>query len=107
MRSSRDSAYDISGRQGGQDHSLLLVAAMLVVFGLSMTNQVIPAFHEHNAIERDKAELESEISKVTREIERTQDEIEALDDPYHVASVLIHEYRYRRAPAKPAEDRVQ
>lgn len=96
MSSRRESLRE-SLRMEPRDYSLVVVAAMFVIFGLAFTNNVIPNYHEQHALEKRSAELKQQVEKARSENERIQDEIDALDDPYYQAEVLVRDWHYRRA----------
>ncbi len=97
MSSIRERVSD-SLRIPKRDMSVLVVAAMLAIFALAMINSIIPAYHEQQAMQDRKAELQTEVDGLAKEQDRLKDEIEALDDPYYIANWLIENYRYRMAP---------
>ncbi|MEZ5991572.1 MAG: hypothetical protein R3E76_04395 [Planctomycetota bacterium] len=96
MSSRRESLRD-SLRMESRDYSLVVVAVMFVIFGLAFTNAVIPNYHEQQALEKRRAELKQQVEKSRTENARLADEIEALDDPYYQAEILVREWHYRRA----------
>lgn len=96
MSSVRESIRE-SLRMQGRDYSLIAVAVMFVIFGLAMSNSVIPNYHEQQALEKRKAGLEQQVEDARAENDRSRDEIEALDDPYYMAQKLVEVYKYRYA----------
>ena len=98
MSSVRESIRE-SLRMQGRDYSLIAVAAMFAIFGLAMSNSVIPNYHEQHALEARKAELEQQVRDARAENARLEDEIEALDDPYYMAQWLRTHLGYRDVPA--------
>jgi cell division protein FtsB len=90
-----------SGRESlrieSRDYSLLAVAVMFVVFGLAVSNSVIPNYHEQQALEKRHAELKQQIQRTQAENLRIADEIEALDDPYYMAQTMIEKFGYTHA----------
>lgn len=98
MASMRESIRD-SLRMQGRDYSLIAVAVMFAIFGLAMSNSVIPNYHEQHALEARKTELEKQVQAARDENARLEDEIEALDDPYYMAQWLRSHLGYHDAPA--------
>ena len=88
-----------SVRMEGRDYSLIAVAVMFVIFGLGVSNSVIPNYHEQQALEKRRVELEQQVEKQKDENARIEDEIFALDDPYYMAQVLVEKFGYKHAPA--------
>lgn len=87
-------------RMESRDYSLLAVAAMFVIFGLAVSNSIIPNYHEQQSLERRRIELQRGVEAAKAENARIQDEIEALDDPYYMADWLRTKLGYRDAPAQ-------
>lgn len=89
-----------------RDYSLLVVAAMFVVFGLAVSNSVIPSYHEQEALAKRRAELQREVEAAKARNAERQSEIDALEDPYYIAQWMIERYHWRRAPqaATPQPD---
>ena len=95
--SSRRQSLRESLRMNTRDYSLIVVAAMFVIFGLAFTNNIIPNYHEQQALERRRAELKQQVEAAKGENDNIRDEIEALDDPYYQAEVLVRDFHYRYA----------
>lgn len=95
MDSSRESA-GLSGRRLGRDWSYLLVALMMVVFGLALSREVIPAWHELRAIEHRRAVLKQQVSAAVTRKALLMENIDAFDDPYYLAWHLRQHYGYRQ-----------
>ena len=87
-----------SARFEGRDYSLIAVAVMFVIFGLGVSNSVIPNYHEQQALETRKVDLQKMVEKQGAENARIQDEILALDDPYYMAQTLVEKFGYTHAP---------
>lgn len=90
-------------RMEGRDYSLIAVAVMFVIFGLGVSNSVIPNYHEQQALEKRKSELTKQVEKQKSDNARIEDEILALDDPYYMAQTLVEKFGYTHAPA-PVND---
>ncbi|MBZ0135396.1 MAG: hypothetical protein K8I27_03350 [Planctomycetes bacterium] len=86
-----------SMRMEGRDYSLIAVAVMFVIFGLGVSNSVIPNYHEQQALETRQVELQSLVDHQADENARIEDEIQALDDPYYMAQVLVEKFGYTHA----------
>ena len=97
MSSERKSIRE-SLRMEGRDYSLIAVAVMFVIFGLGVSNSVIPNYHEQHALEKRKAELKRNLQEAKDETAAIEDEIDALDDPYYMAQWLRSHLGYRDAP---------
>ena len=97
MDSARDSLAALNTRPG-RDWSFLVVALMMVVFGLALTRQVIPAWHEQRAIEHRRAVLIQQVDAAAARKAVMQENIDAFDDPYYVAWHLRQNYGYRPKP---------
>lgn len=98
MASSRDSGVH---QAESKDWSLLTVAAMLIAFGVVFSGQIIPSWHELQAVEKRRAELKQQLASAESRNESLRDEIDALQDPYYVAAVLLQEYNYQRVEETP------
>ncbi|MCB9933188.1 MAG: hypothetical protein H6841_07200 [Planctomycetes bacterium] len=85
-------------RMESRDYSLLAVAVMFVIFGLAVSNSVIPNYHEQQSLEKRKTELQRNVEAAKAENARIADEIEALDDPYYMADWLRTKLGYRDVP---------
>lgn len=81
-----------------RDYSLLMVAAMFVIFGLAVSNSVIPNYHEQQTLSKRRAELQREVEEAKARNAARQSEINALEDPYYIAQWMIERYHWRRAP---------
>lgn len=85
-----------------RDYSLLMVAAMFVIFGLAVSNSVIPNYHEQQTLAKRRAELQREVEEAKARNAARQSEINALEDPYYIAQWMIERYHWRRAPQPEA-----
>lgn len=85
-------------RMEGRDYSLIAVAVMFVIFGLGVSNSVIPNYHEQQSLETRKNQLVEQVQDQKDENARIQDETLALDDPYYMAEVLVEKFGYKHAP---------
>ena len=85
-------------RMEGRDYSLIAVAVMFVIFGLGVSNSVIPNYHEQQALESRRVELQKMVHAQEAENARIEDEIQALDDPYYMAQTLVEKFGYTHAP---------
>lgn len=85
----------------GRDYSLLAAAAALALFGIAFSQNIIPNYHEQAAIEKRRAELRVDLDKATQQVQALRDEVDALDDPYYQARVLIEKYGWRYGPPLP------
>ena len=74
---------------------MIVVAAALVLSGLVVTGTVIPNYHELQQAEKRNSEIKAELKAAQSENDTLKDQIEALEDPYYIAEVLVEEYRYR------------
>lgn len=95
--SSRRSSLRDSLRMPTRDYSLVVVAAMFVIFGLAFTNNIIPNYHELQALNQRRDDLKQHADEAQAENDRLKDEIDALDDPYYQAEVLVRDWHYRYA----------
>jgi cell division protein FtsB len=104
--SSRRQSLRESLRMNTRDYSLVVVAVMFVIFGLAFSNNIIPNYHELQALEKHRAELKKEVEAAKADNDRLEDEIESLDDPYDQADILVREFHYRYAEpeADPTKD---
>jgi cell division protein FtsB len=84
-------------RMEGRDYSLIAVAVMFMIFGLGVSNSVIPNYHEQQALEHRRAGLQQQVEKQKAHNHRIEDEIQALDDPYYMAQTLIEKLGYTHA----------
>lgn len=100
MASIRESVRE-SMRAGRRDFSLLAAAGVLALFGFAAAHTVFPNYHELQALEKRKSELQRQVDTAKGENARLKDEIEALDDPYYLAAEMVSRYRWRY-PALPA-----
>ncbi len=87
-----------SVRTAVHDYSLLLAAALLVLFGYALSQHVIPNYHELKELEHRRDELKRGVAAEKAENERLRDQISALDDPYYLAGELVTKYRWRYPP---------
>lgn len=94
MHSARDSING-SGRLWRFDASPWIAALMLIALGIVISNQILPAWHEQQALAYRNRELSRQVEEAKAQAQRIQDEIDALNDPYYVAAVLVAEYNYR------------
>jgi hypothetical protein len=106
MASARESLRE-GLRMGGRDYSLLAAAGMLVLFGLAVNNHIIPNFHEQQALEKRRNELQESVKQTRAEVERIKDEAEALDDPYYMAWYMVENYNWRYPPIEETPSLVQ
>ena len=91
-------------RMEGRDYSLIAVAVMFMIFGLGVSNSVIPNYHEQQALEQRKRHLTELVDKQQADNARIEDEILALDDPYYMAQTLIENFGYTHAPVSVESD---
>lgn len=105
MGRKRPSSESIRGT--GHDFSLLAAAAVLVIFAYTVSQHVIPNYHELKALEQRRDDLRVEVAKQKKQNSETREEIDALDDPYYVAWMLVKDYgwRYPELQLEPALDR--
>ncbi|MDC1142053.1 hypothetical protein OAU50_03100 [Planctomycetota bacterium] len=99
-RTSKKSIRD-SIRHYSRDYSLIVVAVALVLSGFAVMRGVIPNDHELKQAEVRNAEIKAEVAAAQAENDKLKDQIEALEDPYYIAEVLVDEYKYRYP--KPGE----
>lgn len=84
-----------STRSAGQDFSMLAAAAVLVILSYAVSQHVVPNYHELKALEQRRDGLRAEVAKQRQQNAETREEIEALDDPYYVAWMLVKSYGWR------------
>ncbi|MCC6573784.1 MAG: hypothetical protein IT462_08335 [Planctomycetes bacterium] len=94
MQSARDSIAN-SSRMGRFDASPWIAALMLIALGIVISNQILPAWHEQQALAQRNRQLAEQVEAAKAEALRIEDEIEALNDPYYVAAILVADYNYR------------
>ncbi len=94
MKSSRES-INFSGRMSRFDAAPWIAALMLIALGIVISNQILPAMHEQQALAHRNSQLGQELDAAKAEALRLEDEIDALRDPYYVAAVLVADYNYR------------
>lgn len=85
-----------------RDYSLVGVAIMFVIFGLALSNNVIPNYHELQELTQRKEEVSKQVETARKENETLQDQINALDDPYYITQWMVDNLNYR--PVQPKLD---
>ncbi|MHC4839461.1 MAG: FtsB/FtsL family cell division protein [Planctomycetota bacterium] len=104
MGSSRKSIRD-SIRRYSRDYSLIVVAGALLLSGLAVSKSVIPNYHEMQQAERRNQEIKADVAAAQAENDRLKDQIEALEDPYYIAEILVEEYKYRYPEPGEVDDK--
>lgn len=97
--SSSGKSFRESLRVVTRDYSLVVVAVMFVIFGVAVSNSVIPNYHELQRVEKRRASVSGQLEEERAENEKLRDQVDALDDPYYVAQWMVENLSYR--PIEP------
>lgn len=86
-------------RVATRDYSLVVVAIMFVIFGVVVSNNVIPNYHELQQLEKRRDSVEEQVEQERTANGKLQDQIDALDDPYYISQWMVENLNYR--PVEP------